>query len=124
MSQPSVTHPELDTRASADDQDRLCINTIRMLSIDAVQKADSGHPGMPMGAATMAYILWTRHLRHNPRNPSWPDRDRFVLSAGHASMLLYSILYLTGYGVSLDDIKHFRQLGSPAAGHPEYGHAP
>jgi transketolase len=90
----------------------LCINTIRTLSIDAVEKANSGHPGMPMGAATMAYVLWTRHLRYNPANPAWPDRDRFVLSAGHASMLLYSMLHLTGYDVTLDDIEQFRQWGS------------
>jgi transketolase len=99
--------------------ERLCINTIRMLSIDAVQKAKSGHPGMPLGAAAMAYVLWTRHLRHDPQQPSWPDRDRFVLSAGHASALLYSLLFLTGYDVSLDDLKHFRQWGSRTAGHPE-----
>src|SRR5688572_25230572 len=99
--------------------ERLCINTIRMLSIDAVQKANSGHPGMPLGAATMAYVLWTRHLRHHPQQPSWPDRDRFVLSAGHASALLYSLLFLTGYDVSLDDLEHFRQWGSNTPGHPE-----
>ncbi len=100
----------------------LCINTIRTLSIDAVQKANSGHPGMPMGAATMAYVLWTRHLRYNPANPAWPDRDRFVLSAGHASMLLYSMLHLTGYDLTLDDLKQFRQWGSRTPGHPERGH--
>jgi transketolase len=104
--------------------DELCINTIRTLSMDAVQKANSGHPGTPMALAPVAYLLYTRIMRHSPENPDWPARDRFVLSAGHASMLLYSTLYLTGYGVSLDDIKSFRQLGSPAAGHPEYGHAP
>ncbi|HDG97974.1 MAG TPA: transketolase, partial [Desulfobacterales bacterium] len=98
--------------------DELCINTIRMLSADAVQKANSGHPGMPMGAAPMAYVLWTKFLRHNPRNPSWPDRDRFVLSAGHGSMLLYSLLYLTGYDLSLEDLKNFRQWGSKTPGHP------
>ena len=101
-----------------------CINAIRALSIDAVEKARSGHPGMPLGAATMAYVLWTRHLRHNPRNPKWADRDRFVLSAGHGSMLLYSLLHLTGYDLTLDDLKQFRQLGSRTAGHPERGHAP
>ena len=90
--------------------DDLCINTIRTLSIDAVQKANSGHPGMPLGAAPMAYVLWTRHLRHNPTNPKWPDRDRFVLSAGHASMLLYSLLFLTGYDLNMDDIKQFRSV--------------
>ena len=107
-----------------DNVDELCINTIRMLSIDAVQRAQSGHPGMPMGAATMAYILWTRHLRHNPRNPSWPDRDRFVLSAGHASMLLYSLLFLTGYDLTLEDIERFRQWNSRTPGHPERGRTP
>ena len=104
--------------------DDLCINTIRTLSIDAVQKANSGHPGMPLGAAPMAYVLWTRHLRHNPTNPKWPDRDRFVLSAGHASMLLYSMLFLTGYDLNMDDIKQFRQWGSRTPGHPEYGVVP
>jgi transketolase len=104
--------------------DDLCINTIRTLSIDAVQKADSGHPGTPLGAAPMAYVLWTRHLRHNPTNPKWPDRDRFILSAGHASMLLYSLLFLTGYDLNIDDIKQFRQWGSRTPGHPEYGVVP
>ena len=106
------------------DADALCINAIRMLSIDAVQRANSGHPGMPMGAATMAYVLWTRHLRHNPRNPSWPDRDRFVLSAGHASMLLYSLLFLTGYDLTMGDLEQFRQWQSRTPGHPERGHTP
>ena len=92
-----------------------CINTIRMLSADAVQKANSGHPGMPMGAAAMAYVLWTRFLRHNPRNPQWFDRDRFVLSAGHGSMLLYSLLHLTGYDLPLEELKHFRQMGQQDA---------
>jgi transketolase len=99
--------------------DELCINTIRTLSMDAVQKANSGRPGAPMGLAPTAYVLWTRFLRHNPRNPSWPDRDRFVLSAGHASMLLYSMLHLTGYDVPLEQIKQFRQWGSRTPGHPE-----
>src|SRR3989442_1930597 len=99
--------------------DQLCINTIRTLSIDAVQKAESGHPGLPMGAAAMAYVLWTRFLRHNPSNPEWPDRDRFVLSAGHGSMLLYALLHLTGYDLSLEQIKRFRQWGSLTPGHPE-----
>ena len=107
-----------------DSLDNLCINTIRMLAVDAVQKANSGHPGMPMGAAPMAYILWTRFLKHNPRNPLWPDRDRFVLSAGHGSMLLYSLLHLTGYDLTLDDLKAFRQWGSKTPGHPEYKHTP
>jgi transketolase len=106
------------------DLDQLCINTIRFLSVDAVQKANSGHPGMPLGAAPMAYVLWTRFLKHNPRNPNWFDRDRFVLSAGHGSMLLYSLLHLTGYDLTLDDIKQFRQWGSKAPGHPERGHTP
>ncbi len=100
--------------------DKLCIDTIRTLSIDTVQKANSGHPGAPMALAPVAYQLYTRTLKHNPANPAWFDRDRFVLSAGHASALLYSILHLTGYGISLDDLKSFRQLGSPTAGHPEH----
>jgi transketolase len=105
--------------------DRLCIDTIRTLSMDAVQKANSGHPGTPMALAPLAYVLYTRMMKHNPRDPDWPDRDRFVLSCGHASMLLYSTLYLAGYDVSLDeDIERFRQLGSKAAGHPEHGHCP
>jgi transketolase len=107
-----------------DSLDSLCINTIRFLAVDAVQNAKSGHPGMPLGAAPMAYALWTRVLKHNPRNPHWFDRDRFVLSAGHGSMLLYSLLYLTGYDLSLDDIRQFRQWGSKAPGHPERGHTP
>src|SRR5579859_4048196 len=104
--------------------DQLCINTIRTLSIDGVQKANSGHPGAPMDAAPMAYLLWTRHMRYHPKNPDWPDRDRFVLSAGHASMLLYSMLHLTGYDLTLEDIKHFRQVGWPTAGHPERKYSP
>jgi transketolase len=104
--------------------DELCINTIRFLSVDAVQQANSGHPGMPMGAAPMAYVLWTKFLRHSPRNPGWPDRDRFVLSAGHGSMLIYSLLHLSGYDLSLDDLKNFRQWGSKTPGHPEYGDTP
>src|SRR5580700_7948012 len=103
-------------------QDNLCINTIRFLSADAVQAANSGHPGMPMGAAAMAYTLWTKFLKHNPGNPHWFDRDRFVLSAGHGSMLLYSLLHLTGYDLSLDEIQHFRKWGSQTPGHPERGH--
>ena len=102
--------------------DQLAINTIRTLSIDGVQAADSGHPGLPMGAAAMAYVLWTRHLKHNPRNPHWADRDRFILSAGHGSMLLYSLLHLTGYDLPLDELKNFRQWGSKTPGHPEYHH--
>lgn len=100
------------------------INTIRTLSIDAVEKANSGHPGMPMGAAPMAYALWSQHLKHNPSNPKWFDRDRFVLSAGHGSMLLYSLLHLSGYDLSMEELKDFRQWGSRTPGHPEYGHTP
>ncbi len=110
-----MTTQSLDNRA---------INTIRFLAVDAVQKANSGHPGLPMGAAAMAYVLWTRFLKHNPTNPNWPDRDRFVLSPGHGSMLLYALLHLTGYDLSLDDLKNFRQWGSKTPGHPEYGHTP
>ncbi|WP_069130855.1 transketolase [Rhodohalobacter halophilus] len=101
-----------------------CVNTLRTLSMDAVQKANSGHPGMPMGMADAAYVLWTKFLKHNPKNPRWSDRDRFILSAGHGSMLLYSLLHLTGYEVSLDEIKNFRQLGSITPGHPEFGMTP
>jgi transketolase len=104
--------------------DQRCINTIRMLAADAVQKAKSGHPGMPMGAAVMAYVLWARFLKHNPANPTWPDRDRFVLSAGHGSMLLYALLHLTGYDLGLEDLQQFRQWGSKTPGHPEYRHTP
>jgi len=100
--------------------DELCIQTIRFLSADAIQKAKSGHPGMPMGMASAAYVLWMKHLKHNPANPGWHNRDRFVLSAGHGSMLLYSLLHLTGYGLTLDELKKFRQWGSRTPGHPEY----
>jgi transketolase len=103
------------------DLDQLSINTIRMLSIDGVQQANSGHPGLPLGAAPMAYVLWTRFLRFNPKDPKWPNRDRFILSAGHGSMLLYSLLYMTGYDLPLDELKRFRQWGSKTPGHPEYG---
>ena len=113
--QKENSNPELD---------QLCINTIRALSLDAVQKANSGHPGLPLGAAPMAYVLWTRFLRHNPRNPKWENRDRFLLSAGHGSMLLYSLLHLTGYDLPLDELKNFRQWGSRTPGHPEYGLTP
>jgi transketolase len=102
----------------------LCVNAVRVLAMDAVQTANSGHPGAPMGLAPAAYVLWTRHLRHNPADPAWPGRDRFVLSAGHASMLLYSVLYLTGYDLTLDDLKAFRQWDSRTPGHPEFGHTP
>ncbi|MCH7480781.1 MAG: transketolase, partial [Chloroflexi bacterium] len=100
------------------------INAIRFLSADAVQQANSGHPGLPMGMAAIAYTIWTRHLRHNPRNPNWLNRDRFILSGGHGSMLLYSLLHLTGYDLSLDELKSFRQWDSRTPGHPEYGLTP
>ncbi|HEY1595845.1 MAG TPA: transketolase [Thermoleophilaceae bacterium] len=115
-----MTTTPTDTRAL----EELCVNTIRTLSMDAVQAANSGHPGAPMALAPLAYVLYTRVMKHNPRNPEWFDRDRFVLSAGHASMLLYSSLYLSGYGLELDDLKNFRQLGSRTPGHPERQEAP
>ncbi len=108
----------------SDDLQTRAINTLRFLSADAVQQANSGHPGLPMGAAAMAYTLWTRHLCHNPRNPRWPGRDRFILSGGHGSMLLYSLLHLTGYDLPLDQLRNFRQWGSLTPGHPEYGLTP
>jgi transketolase len=108
----------------SDTLDQLCIDTLRFLSVDMVQKANSGHPGLPLDAAPMAYVLWTKYLKHNPENPQWFDRDRFVLSAGHGSALLYSLLHMTGYDVSLDDIKQFRQWGSKTPGHPERTHTP
>jgi transketolase len=129
MSQPTDTATA--TRSApppasppAQSLEDLCINAIRVLAMDAVQKADSGHPGTPMALAPLAYVLWTRHLHYNPDNPGWLNRDRFVLSAGHASMLLYSVLYLTGYDLSLDDIKQFRQWESKTPGHPELGYTP
>ena len=104
---------------------RLMANAIRALAMDAVEAAKSGHPGMPMGMADVATVLFSRFLKYDAADPSWPDRDRFVLSAGHGSMLLYALLYLTGYpGISIEDIKRFRQLGSPCAGHPEHGEIP
>src|SRR3569623_1185540 len=109
---------------SAPAPDDLCINTLRFLSIDAVQKANSGHPGLPMGAAPMAYVLWTDFLKHNPVNPAWADRERFILSAGHGSMLLYSLLHLMGYDVPLEQIRRFRQWDSITPGHPERGLTP
>ena len=111
-------------KASQMELQDLSINTIRFLAADAVEKANSGHPGTPMGLAPLAYVLWKVFLKHNPKNPKWADRDRFILSAGHASMLLYSLLYLTGYDLTLEDIKQFRQWGSRTPGHPEYGHTP
>ncbi|MGI9183698.1 MAG: transketolase, partial [Solirubrobacteraceae bacterium] len=109
---------------AATDLDRLCVDTIRTLSMDAVQKANSGHPGTPMALAPLAYVLYTRVMKHNPGNADWIDRDRFILSAGHASMLLYSMLYLTGYPLTLHDLENFRQVGSPTAGHPERKYSP
>ncbi|HEX9219519.1 MAG TPA: transketolase [Gemmatimonadaceae bacterium] len=114
----------LPPAGSGQSLEDLCINAIRVLAMDAVQKADSGHPGTPMALAPLAYVLWTQHLRYNPADPNWLNRDRFVLSAGHASMLLYSVLYLTGYDLTLDDLKQFRQWESRTPGHPEYGYAP
>ena len=110
-----MTSKELDT---------LSINTLRFLAADAVQAANSGHPGLPLGAAPMAFIIWNRFLKHNPANPHWFDRDRFILSAGHGSALLYALLHMAGYDLSLDDIKNFRQWGSKTPGHPEFGHTP
>ena len=111
----SIPEPELASQMA---------NAIRMLAVDAVEQAKSGHPGAPMGMAEIAEVLWNRHLKHNPANPAWADRDRFVLSNGHGSMLVYALLHLTGYDVSIDDIKAFRQLHSKTPGHPEYGYTP
>jgi transketolase len=124
MSFPQATRGSNPSRLDPTQVDNLCINTVRFLSVDAVENANSGHPGLPMGAAPMAYVLWTRFLRHNPANTHWADRDRFVLSAGHGSMLLYSLLHLTGYDLPLDQIKQFRQWGSRCPGHPERGLTP
>ena len=110
-----MAQPSIESRA---------INAIRFLCVDAVQKANSGHPGAPMGLAPLSYLLWSKHLRYNPKNPDWPGRDRFVLSCGHASMLLYSLLHLTGFDLPLDEIRAFRQWGSRTPGHPEAGHTP
>ncbi len=120
-------HKEIDLSVNMKETKQLqdlAINTIRFLSADAVQKANSGHPGLPMGAAAMAYTLWTRHLRHHPANPNWANRDRFVLSGGHGSMLLYSLLHLTGYDLPMEELKRFRQYDSKTPGHPEYGLTP
>src|SRR5437763_14932800 len=106
------------------DIDRLCVDTIRTLTIDAVQRANCGHPGMPMAMAPVAYLLYARVMRHNPSDPAWPDRDRFILSAGHGSMLLYAALHLSGYAISLGDLKAFRHWGSLTPGHPEHGLTP
>jgi transketolase len=113
--------PETRSDAALDQQ---CVNTIRFLAVDAVEKARSGHPGMPMGMADVGYTIFTRFLRHDPTDPQWPGRDRFVLSAGHGSMLLYSLLHLSGHDLSMDDLQSFRQLGSRTPGHPEYGMTP
>ncbi len=123
-STPRSAPPSPPSPISGQSLEDLCINAIRVLSMDAVQKADSGHPGTPMALAPLAYVLWTKHLRYNPADPSWLNRDRFVLSAGHASMLLYSVLYLTGYDLTLDDLKQFRQWESKTPGHPELGYTP
>ena len=112
---PTGLSPELD---------RLCIDAVRVLSMDAVQKANCGHPGTPMALAPLGYLLWTQHMKHNPGNPGWLNRDRFVLSVGHASMLIYSLLHLTGYDLAKDEIVDFRQWGSRTPGHPELGHTP
>src|SRR3989440_3867499 len=110
--QPTATQP-------TPELDELCINTIRTLALDAVQRAESGHPGLPLGCAPLAYVLWTRFLRYNPHNPRWANRDRFLLSAGHGSMLIYSLLHLTGYDLPMSELKRFRQLHSKTPGHPE-----
>lgn len=117
-------HDEGECVSGVTELDQLAINTIRVLAIEAVEKAKSGHPGLPLGAAPMAHVLWSRHLRYDPVDPDWPDRDRFILSAGHGSMLLYALLHVAGYDLSLDDIEHFRQWGSRTPGHPERGHTP
>ena len=124
--QPTLAfaRPRDRRRGAMDPIAQLAINTIRTLSIDAVQKANSGHPGLPLGAAPMAYTLWQRHLKHNPPDPKWPDRDRFVLSAGHGCDALYALLHLTGYDLPLEDLKKFRQWGSSTPGHPETLHDP
>src|SRR6201988_1113472 len=121
---PNIPTTARSGTTSARAPDHELANAIRALAADAVEKAKSGHPGMPMGMAEIAVALWTRHLRHNPADPRWPDRDRFVLSNGHGSMLQYALLHLSGYAVSLDDIRSFRQLGSITPGHPEVGVTP
>lgn len=102
--------------------DTKSVNSIRVLAADAIQKANSGHPGLPLGSAPMAYELWANHMNHNPKDPKWENRDRFILSGGHGSALLYSLLHFFGYGITIEDMKNFRQLGSKTPGHPEYGH--
>ena len=126
MSDSSTATPEAPQRDAAEIArlEEAAANTIRGLTIDAIETANSGHPGLPMGMADAAVVLWARFLKHNPKDPEWFDRDRFVLSAGHGSMLIYSLLHLSGYDLSLDELKNFRQLGSATPGHPEYGHTP
>src|SRR5204862_5631843 len=119
-----TAEPVAQTPAVSEELERRAVDVIRGLSMDAVQKANSGHPGTPMALAPLAHVLFSRILRYDAADADWPDRDRFVLSAGHASMLLYSMLYLTGYPMTLDDIKHFRKAGSPTAGHPERKYSP
>src|SRR3954449_7989537 len=114
----------VENPVKTDTDRRTLANALRMLTVDAVEKAKSGHPGMPMGMADIAEALWNRHLKHNPRDPGWPDRDRFVLSNGHGSMLLYGLLHLTGYDLPMDELKRFRQLHSRTPGHPEHGVTP
>ena len=116
--------PEIEAVSGTTAARRDVVNVLRVLAMDAVQKANSGHPGMPMGMADIAEVLWRRHLRHNPANPHWPDRDRFVLSNGHGSMLLYALLHLSGYELPMAQIQRFRQLHSQTPGHPEYGLTP
>src|SRR5215210_1175900 len=116
--------PPMDSLVTTKASDAELANSIRALAMDAVEAAKSGHPGMPMGMAEIAVALWTRHLRHNPANPAWPNRDRFVISNGHGSMLLYSLLHLSGYALPIEELRRFRQLGSKTPGHPEYGYAP
>ena len=121
-SSPAINDPMAPS--SLGELDKLSVNTLRFLALDMVEQAQSGHPGMPLGAAPMAYVLWTRFLRHNPRDPSWPNRDRFILSPGHGCALLYALLHLTGYDLPLEELKRFRQWGSKTPGHPEYGLTP
>ena len=124
MTTPPTSQTASQTVTQPTNQTALMANAIRALAMDAVQQANSGHPGMPMGMAEIAVALWHRHLKHNPVDPHWPDRDRFVLSNGHGSMLLYSLLHLTGYDLPLDELKNFRQMHSKTPGHPEFGMTP
>src|ERR1700752_413448 len=116
--------PDVESVPATRAERRDVVNVLRVLAMDAVQKANSGHPGMPMGMAEIAAVLWRRHLRHNPANPRWADRDRFVVSNGHGSMLLYALLHLSGYDLPLEQLQRFRQMGSRTPGHPEYGVTP